>query len=767
MSETAGPALVACTIVARNYLPAARVLAASYLWHHPGARFVVLVVDALPGEAGRLSTAEGEELLDPVALDLDTAEFHRMATAYTVTELCTALKPWLLRWALGQADVAVYLDPDIEIYAPLPELVQQAVLHAIVLTPHVLQPMPRDGLRPSEADIMAAGVFNLGFIAVSGDAGPFLDFWQQRLRTDAISAPAEQLFTDQRWVDKVPALYRHVVVDDPGWNVAYWNVYQRPLQTEPNGYRTAGGYPLRFFHFSGYRPEQPWLLSTHFADRPRVLLSEHPELAALCGEYRDRLIAAGYAESLDAVSYRWNTLPDGTPLPVALRRAFRREWLRADRAGTAPPTSPFDGAAADFLRWATAPADRVQRRAGTNRWAMAVWSSRADLQRAFPRPLTEHAEAYREWCAGSGVTEGHLHPDAVPRRIDRTPVPVIKTAGATVLGYLTAELGVGELGRLVHQAVADSGLPVAAVVEDSTVVNRTEHPLPPGAGQRDVQYPVTLLCVNADMTATTLDLHPELAEDRYVIGVWSWELEEFPEWMHDAFARVDEIWTISEFCRDALTRHAPVPVHTFPVPVRPQPDRTPVLREPGAGARFLFVFDHNSVFDRKNPLAVITAFQRAFPRDNTVRLVIKSINGDRHIGDRERLRLAAASDPRIELVEYYLGHDEVAKLFASADCYVSLHRAEGLGLTICEAMAHGLPVIATDYSGSSEVLPESAGWLVPATLVEVGPGRFPYPADALWAEPDLDRAAAAMRSVLADPADAARRGAAGRAHLAA
>jgi FkbM family methyltransferase len=181
--------------------------------------------------------------------------------------------------------------------------------------------------------------------------------------------------------------------------------------------------------------------------------------------------------------------------------------------------------------------------------------------------------------------------------------------------------------------------------------------------------------------------------------------------------------------------------------------------------RVLFVFDHNSVFERKNPTAAITAFQRAFTDRQDVRLVIKSINGERHIADRERLRAAAAGDGRIELIEHYLDRDEVHKLFATADCYLSLHRSEGFGLTVAEAMAHGLPVIATAYSGPGEFLTDSTGWPIPYRLVPVGPGNQPYPADSCWAEPDLDAAAAALREVAGDPDAARRRGLAARRHV--
>ncbi|HTI23086.1 MAG TPA: FkbM family methyltransferase [Kutzneria sp.] len=760
---TGGP--VACTIVARNYLPAARVLAASYLRQHPAGRFTIMVVDALAGEL--TGGTDQLELIGPDVLSVSQLDFRRMATAYSVTELCTAVKPFLLQHLLLTHDVVTYLDPDIEVFAPITEVDELAARHGIVLTPHVLEPMPRDQLRPSEGDIMAAGVFNLGYVTVSRKAAAFLDFWAERLRHDAISSVTEQLFTDQRWVDNVPALFEHTVVRDPGFNLAYWNVYQRELARTADGTLTANGVPLRFVHFSGYRPEKPWLLSTHFADKPRALLSEYPVLADLCDSYRDKLIAAGYAESLESIPYRWNTTADGTPLSHSLRRAFRTAWVQAERKGTEVPPTPFDDDPDAFMRWACSPADGAQAGVGMTRWAMSLWEARADLQAAFPDPLGANAEDYRHWCVTSGIAEREMPRRAVPTgpKPDAT-VAIEDTRVVNVLGYLTAELGVGEMGRLVHDAMRQAALPIAVAVEESTVHNRTDHELPDGVRPQPPKFPVSVLCVNADMTEQTLRLHSQLGGGRYVIGVWSWELEEFPAWMHSAYGLVDEIWTISDFCRTALAGHSSVPVHTIPVPVRdPLDGAEPPARDHDGPTRFLFAFDYNSLFDRKNPLGVVRAFQQAFDGRTDAELVIKSINGELHPAQRERLRAAARGDDRITLVEHYLSGAEVRELFASSDCYVSLHRSEGFGLTVAEAMAQGLPVITTDYSGPGEFLTDGVGWLVPYERVPVGPNQHPYPPTAVWAEPDIDAAAEAMRAVAADPGEARRRGLAGRRHV--
>jgi glycosyltransferase involved in cell wall biosynthesis len=148
-----------------------------------------------------------------------------------------------------------------------------------------------------------------------------------------------------------------------------------------------------------------------------------------------------------------------------------------------------------------------------------------------------------------------------------------------------------------------------------------------------------------------------------------------------------------------------------------------------------------------------------------VRLVIKATNGKLHAAAAERLRYVAGDDSRIELLERYLSVDELHDLYARSDAYVSLHRSEGFGLTVAEAMIRGMPVIATDYSGTTEFFDETVGWPIPYELTEVGPGWPPYQADGVWADPDLTEAAKAMRTIADDPVEAARRGKAAREHL--
>jgi hypothetical protein len=239
----------ACTIIARNYLAHARVLAASFFAHHPDGTFTLLLID---DEARQFDASrESFRCLRLGEIGLDRAEIGQLASIYDVTELATAVKPPFLRYLIAEGrDQVIYLDPDIRIYNSLDEASQLARQHAIVLTPHTTVPVPPDGRRIDAFQILAAGVYNLGFIAVGPGSWAFIDWWWERTRREARSDPLRMMFTDQRWVDFVPGFFDHFILKDPTYNVAYWNLHARNLTWDGHGY-LVNGQPLTFFHFSG------------------------------------------------------------------------------------------------------------------------------------------------------------------------------------------------------------------------------------------------------------------------------------------------------------------------------------------------------------------------------------------------------------------------------------------------------------------------------------------------------------------------------------
>ena len=216
-----------CTIAARNYLAHVRVLARSFLRHHPGGSCSVFLIDDPDGLEANDDEPFTQVTLSQIGIAED--EYLRMATIYDVTELATAVKPWVLRAAINGGHPAAFLDPDIEFHAAIDEVNGLANREGIVLTPHTLHPMKRDGLLPSEMEILRAGIYNLGFIVVGASGAAFLDWWAERLARDCIVDPGAGLHVDQRWVDFAPGYFNTYILRDPGYNVAYWNVDQRQL----------------------------------------------------------------------------------------------------------------------------------------------------------------------------------------------------------------------------------------------------------------------------------------------------------------------------------------------------------------------------------------------------------------------------------------------------------------------------------------------------------------------------------------------------------
>jgi glycosyltransferase involved in cell wall biosynthesis len=238
---------------------------------------------------------------------------------------------------------------------------------------------------------------------------------------------------------------------------------------------------------------------------------------------------------------------------------------------------------------------------------------------------------------------------------------------------------------------------------------------------------------------------------RYNIGHWAWELADFPEEWATAFGCADEIWTPSRFVRDSVASQSPVPVRVVPYSLDPgmegraAADCAEFQLAPDTFT-FLFIFDFHSYLERKNPLGLIEAYRKAFGGRRDVQLVVKSIHGDAHKEELSALQKACAGT-NVRLLDRVLSRAATQQLILKADCYISLHRSEGFGLTLAEAMLCGKPVIATGYSGNVDFMSDGDSYLVPYRIVAIDRAHGPYKAGYHWADPDLDYACDFMRYV--------------------
>jgi glycosyltransferase involved in cell wall biosynthesis len=347
--------------------------------------------------------------------------------------------------------------------------------------------------------------------------------------------------------------------------------------------------------------------------------------------------------------------------------------------------------------------------------------------------------------------------------VDPDPSP-----GVNVVGYLRAELGIAEVARQIISGVEQAGIPCSTFAYGRTL-SRQEHVHPVDRPDDfTAPYDTNIICVNADqLRYLRRDVGPELFGRRYSIGVWFWEVARFPERLHSAFDFVDEVWVGSDFVRAAVSAETSKPVCVVPLPIGEPPAIAVSRAELGLpdGFLFLFSFDFLSVFERKNPLAVVDAFSRAFEPGDGAALVIKSVNGDWDAPSLRRLRAAVGDRRDVHVIDRYVSSAEKNAMMAACDCYVSLHRSEGYGLTMAEAMAYGKPVIATRYSGNLEFMNDENSYLVPFRPTPIPKRCGPYPAGEGWADPDVAAAAELMRRVYDHQEEAREVGGRARAAL--
>lgn len=327
--------------------------------------------------------------------------------------------------------------------------------------------------------------------------------------------------------------------------------------------------------------------------------------------------------------------------------------------------------------------------------------------------------------------------------------------GVNLIGPIRGDYGLGESCRLIADVLRESGVPFGIV--NTSFGNGAETNEAWAAYERtELPYRINLIHVNPAVLAQVAwtGKQKELF-GRCNIAYWLWELPEFPaEWDY-AFAFFDEIWTPAEFISEAIRKRTDKPVRTVPyafgTPQTESACKRAYFGLPEDKFLFMLSYDGNSVSERKNPWGALRAYRTAFSPDDTgVGLVVKAT----HASDAEiaQLRELLRGYPNLFILRESYPKPIFNSLIACVDCYVSLHRAEGFGLVMAEAMLLGTPTIATNYSANMEFMDDTVACMVPATVIELERDIYPYHKGNHWASPDEDAAAAQMRRLYEDRA---------------
>lgn len=331
------------------------------------------------------------------------------------------------------------------------------------------------------------------------------------------------------------------------------------------------------------------------------------------------------------------------------------------------------------------------------------------------------------------------------------PLDKVSGLGVSARGYLKG-LRLAGFNRLGAQCQ-----PLA--FPRQSAIPPEEFPLPPFIAGA----PINVVHMNGDTLPLMLEHGGghELLAGAHNIAVWYWELPVLrPEW-HASLKYFHEFWAPTPFIAETLRSATAKPVTLLPPylgHLKTMASRQGTVA--GATRYFVYCFDANSILERKNPLALVKAFEQAFPAHDEhpgVELVLKVTYPNRDIEEVEALYQYAARDSRVRVIDALLSTSDLHALIADAAAYVSPHRSEGLGLTVIEAMAAGVPVVTTSFGGLASFVDDSTAWPVAFNRVELPDEYHPYPKGFVWADPDIASMASQMRQVLQSPEEARSR----------
>ena len=729
------------TICSNNYLPLARAFIDSARAFHPQADMFVCLADE------QLSTGEVDEP-DAELITIDTLPippFRSFAFRYDVMELNTAAKPFMFLYLMEKRgyEIVLYFDPDIQIYAPL-DAALTPLQHgaSLVLTPHILQPS-EGAEEPNDLSFLKAGVYNLGFLGAYAcdETRAILSWWSRRLLFNCVNSQPTGLFVDQKFMDLVPGFGSNVtILRAPELNVAYWNLTQRRLERQ-DGRWTVDGNPLVFFHFSGFDINESTRLSKYTSLFNQNLQQSVRELV---DAYAERLLSLGHGRTSRS-AYAYARFHSGTPIPEIVRRMFRERhpgW----------PSDPF----ATFEAHLHRPSPTIPQTSSTiviTNLLDYLWQTTAALQRNMNLAEEDGRQMLVDWFVKHAMREMQFDArlvEPVAQRFGQA-LPTAPTkdgrrrdsADLVLISHMAISFDAEETGRLIWSSLETT----SRLIQSSIAVSRQSHP--PSSDS-----------VLARIDLSNLGPRPsdKTGHADYTIAVLTCDLADLPQTGWAAVERADELWAPSRFLQLQAARAFSKPTLYMPLAHRAlrRSDRhRSDYALPSQRYLFIQVVDDSLSANRTNITGTVEAFTRAFPHHQPSRPALVICRRGRHQAPdmSERLRALAHKDEGVFVLEQELTQSDIYALISVCDAAISLHRVEGVGLFVANAMQLGRPVIATDYAATTDLVTPATGFPVDYRLIPTADcPSFPE-LQGFWAEPDLDHAAWLMRRLVANPGD--------------
>ncbi len=718
---------IAFTICNKAYLPYALECEASFTSHHGSEwTFIIFLVDhpRLPDDEinsiKNLLAREDSWVYCITEIFRESREISIMSLFYNITEFSTAVKPWVVDYIFENLspDSVTYIDPDVQFFSCLDQVLETNKPSSwdCVVTPHILTDSLNSYQNPTLQNIRTCGAYNFGFVHFRFTAGSLriVRFWKNQLVFNALIWMEQNMFTDQRHGDMFPCFGNVLICRNPGLNVAYWNIQERVLSSnQQRKYvvmlldgETHPEVPLTFFHFSGLRARDGIGISKYADSNPRSQRGANKTIECLITEYaeaiskhRRRLNSLLQTSSVDGIScLLFNKSLDASYVLNTDQRRSLNEFFANRYANYSPqlPPSRFISET-DFVN------------ALINYPEQPLQNISKDLAKFLAQAENKYSQDVRLLPHGSSLDP--------------------YSAQLNIVGYPNFSFGVGRITAVIINEMQALGIrfsftiaPCHGLKVDDDAMKWVSKLSFHAAFNSNAP---TLFLINADQFYRLLmsGQANSCFSRKCNLGYWWWELEKSLPQHFDASRFLDKVLAPTGYIRDSLKNTVPInkllyaplnykqlfdSIRSFSLNSQPiELDRQTFFHSLGMDldcSRYRYVilnmFDFRSCIERKNPMLLLDIF--ALQAFDDYALVLKSSNGESYPEQYLDLIERASLLPNVFLVDQKLSGVQMSNLYKVCDVYASPHRAEGLGLNIIEADAHGLPTVFTNYGGITE-----------------------------------------------------------------
>jgi hypothetical protein len=664
-------------------------------------------------------------LLTELALPLEILQIR-----YDILELSTCIKSHAFKHLFSnnnEAHLIHYIDPDFYFYDD--KLLAQMDSNfkcekKIFVTPHTMTTKFTDNSieNITVPELFRVGYFNLGYIGISKGNEDFIDEFISLAENYGFSKPDLGMFTDQKIINHLLLKYnfRIEAILDYGFNVAYWNLYERSIKFSEKYKKFIiheTNEDLKSIHFSGFNEEAPFILTKHkFIPAERM----NSELNLLTKDYSIHL-----KKNTNIIKPYLETTKPSRIDNIIINPSFKI-WHKKNNnifncVKTIKDQINHDFLLENILNFKDLSAKFILNDKDIDYKSIKEWSTKY-------LELDSRAKYFSEILELINTnTKKERYSHKINFKI-------------SLIGWFSNTSGISEFAQELTKELFNNN--ISHNVIDA---NKQDDHL-------KLQSKLNIWCVNADNINLVIERFKVNLLETYNIGVFFWEIDFLPQEFIENAKLMDEIWVASKFIYDVFYSYGfrnikIIPILTYFGRANEQQS---LLKKNFFDKNVLTVFDYKSSFDRKNPLMVVDAFN-SVPEKIQTKLTLKTINSNLFPHSRKKLFQHINENPKIELIESELDVQEMEELYLNSGVYVSLHRAEGLGLNLMKALKFGMEIISTNYGGPIDFLNPDNSFLINFKKIPIKSTTFDlfqYPFDGMWVEPDISEAKEILTGLL-------------------